>query len=158
MGHRRSDAVPNAEPWPAERTLAVAARMLEGALDEMTLPQFRVLTFVASAPERAGRIAAMTGVSRPSLTGILDGLVAKGWVRRVEVHDDRRGVTLEITKSGVAALGQAHSCAAARLDTVLDHLPPDERARAVDGLDVLGRAMREHLVARVAERTGEPTR
>ena len=65
--------------------------MLERSLDDMTLPQFRVLSLIASSPERAGRIATLAGVSRPSLTGVLDGLVQRGWVRRVDVDGDRRG-------------------------------------------------------------------
>ena len=65
------------------RTLAVAARVLERSLDDMTLPQFRILSLIAASPERAGRIASRAAVSRPSLSGILDGLVKRGWIRRV---------------------------------------------------------------------------
>ena len=32
-------------------------RVLERALDDMTLPQFRVLALIASSPERANRLA-----------------------------------------------------------------------------------------------------
>jgi len=121
-------------------TLAVAARLLERSLDEMTLPQFRVLSLIASSPERAGRIATLAGVSRPSLTGVLDGLTQRGWVRRVEVDGDRRGVSLEITEDGRAALDRAQAATGERLADVLDHLDVADRGAVLDGLAVLGRA------------------
>ena len=42
----------------------------------MTLPQFRILLLVARSPERANRLASQASISRPSLTGVLDGLVS----------------------------------------------------------------------------------
>ncbi len=121
-------------------TLAVGARMLERALEDMTLPQFRVLSLIASSPERAGRIATMTGVSRPSLTGLLDGLVQRGWVRRVTVDGDRRGVSLEITDEGRAALDAAQTATTSRLDALLDDLDDLDRQQVIDGLAALSRA------------------
>ncbi len=114
--------------------------MLERSLDELSLPQFRVLSLIASSPERAGRIATMAGVSRPSLTGVLDGLVQHGFVRRVTVDGDRRGVSLEITDAGRAALDRAQESVATRLDAVLGQVPPADRRAALDGLAALGRA------------------
>src|SRR5262245_64466880 len=83
------------EGLAAVRALAFGARVIERALDDMTLPQFRVLTLIASSPERASRVAEKAAVSRPSLTGLLDGLEARGWGRRVGVRGERRGGRLE---------------------------------------------------------------
>lgn len=127
------------------RTLAVVARVLERSLDDMTLPQFRILSLVAGSPERAGRIASRAAVSRPSLSGILDGLAKRGWVRRVEADGDRRGVTLEITPDGRRALDEAVAAVNARLDVVLANVEAAERARALDGIAALGRALELHL-------------
>jgi DNA-binding MarR family transcriptional regulator len=81
------------------------------------------------------------------LTGLLDGLEARGWVRRVDVEGDRRGVSLEVTRDGAAALKQAEQAMTAELAEVLRSAGPD-RARVVDGLDALGLAIREHHHAR----------
>ncbi len=136
---------------PATLTLAVGARMLERSLDELSLPQFRVLSLIASSPERAGRIATLTGVSRPSLTGVLDGLVQHGFVRRVTVDGDRRGVSLEITDAGRAALDRAQDSVADRLETVLAQVSDADRRAVLDGLAALGRAFDADGARRRAE-------
>ena len=125
------------EGLAAVRALAFGARVIERALDDMTLPQFRVLSLIASSPERASRIAEKAAVSRPSLTGLLDGLETRGWVRRVEVDGDRRGVGLEVTPAGRAALQAAERAAEARLEHVLEAMPADERRAVLVGLDAL---------------------
>jgi DNA-binding MarR family transcriptional regulator len=128
---------PEPDGLAAVRALAFGARLLERALDEMSLPQFRVLSLIASSPERASRIAEKAAVSRPSLTGVLDGLEGRGWIRRVEVDGDRRGVGLEVTREGRVALRAAEHAAQARLDHVLAELPADQRRAVIVGLNAL---------------------
>ncbi len=125
--------------------------MLERSLDELSLPQFRVLSLIASSPERAGRIATLAGVSRPSLTGVLDGLVQHGFVRRVDVAGDRRGVSLEITDDGRAALDRAQDSVVARLDAVLAQVSATDRRAVLDGLAALSRAFDADGARRRAE-------
>jgi DNA-binding MarR family transcriptional regulator len=125
----------------------MAGRVLERSLDDMTLPQFRVLSVIASSPERANRLAEKAAMSRPSLTGLLDGLETRGWVQRVHVEGDRRGVSLEVTLAGAAALRAAEKAMTAELERVLASSPED-RTAVVEGLDALGRAIREHHRAR----------
>jgi DNA-binding MarR family transcriptional regulator len=132
------------------RAVAFTVRWLERSLGEMTLPQFRVLSLVASSPERANRIAERAAVSRPSLTGILDGLEARGWVRRVDVVGDRRGVLLEVTKAGTRALAQAEEAMTTALDGVLDTATAPERRAIVAGLTSLGQVLRTHRDQREA--------
>jgi long-chain acyl-CoA synthetase len=133
----------------AARALATGARVLERALGDMTLPQFRVLGVVASSPERASRIAEIAAVSRPSLSGLLDGLVARGWVTRSVVDGDRRGVHLDVTPVGATALRHAQEAAAAAVQDILGGLPADDRGAALRGLVVLAHA----FDARAAGRT-----
>lgn len=121
----------------------MASRVLERSLTDMTLPQFRVLSIITSSPERANRIAEKAAMSRPSLTGLLDGLEARGWVQRVEVEGDRRGVSLEVTLAGEVALRDAEKAMTAELDRVLASSPAD-REDVVRGLDALAHAIAEH--------------
>ncbi len=146
MGSKSSPVPPD-----AARTLAIASRVVEKSLGDMTLPQLRILSLVARAPERASRLASQSDVSRPTLTGVLDGLVARGWVERTEVEGDRRGVELEATTEGRAALERAQDAVATRLDHILELVEPARRAAAIAGLEALGEALHAHVRARAPE-------
>src|SRR3954452_9310803 len=121
MGSERTGEDHFELPADSVRTLAIVSRILERSLPDITLPQFRILGLIARAPERANHLARQAAISRPSLTGLLDGLEARGWVRRREVDGDRRGVTLEVTAAGRTALEAAHDCVQDRLAELLDH-------------------------------------
>jgi DNA-binding MarR family transcriptional regulator len=116
------------------RALAFASRTLEKALEQMTLPQYRVLTLIANSPERASRIAQTADVTRPSMTGLVDGLVAKGWVKRSDVDGDRRGVSLAITPEGAKAYDAAQGAMGAAIQELLGHADAKTARRALDGL------------------------
>ena len=79
----------------------------------------------------------------------------RGWIRRIDVDDDGRGVTLEITPDGRRALDGAAATANTRLDVVLSNVDGTERAQAYAGLAVLGHALELHLTGeRPAPRAG----
>jgi DNA-binding MarR family transcriptional regulator len=121
--------------------LAFASRTLERALEQMTLPQYRVLTLITNSPERASRIADRADVTRPSLTGLLDGLVAKGWVARSDVDGDRRGVSLAITPAGAAAYETARASMGEAVQELLGYADGKTARRALDGLTALHTAL-----------------
>jgi len=121
----------------AVRGVAFAARALERQLSDATLAQYRVLALVADDPQRASALAERAALTRPTLTGVLDGLDARGWVTRHDVCGDRRGVHLSITPAGRAALDRAEGEAAEALADLLAELPERERpavVRALTGL------------------------
>lgn len=131
--------------------LARAERLLTATLEDMTLPQLRVLRLISTSPERASAIAEKAAVTRPALTGVLDGLERRGWVRRTDVTGDRRGVHLEATSEGLAALGVEERVLCDRLDEVLAHVDPEERATVVAGLARFAEALDRWNVARRGE-------
>ena len=132
--------------------LARVARHLEKALaDEgVTLPQYRVLAFLSEGDHAASVLADWLAVSRPSVTALVDGLVEQGWVERRSCANDRRSVLHQITDDGRARLRAATSVLADQVGALLEHLDADERARAVDGVVLLGTALRRHVEAVVA--------
>lgn len=142
-----TDLDPTAVPAPlpdladAVITIASLARGLERVLDDMTLAQYRILTMIGSSPQRAGRLAERAALSKSTLTGLLDGLTARSWVRRTEIEGDRRGVGLELTSVGGLARARAEQALVARLASMLDLVDPADRPVAVAGLDVCRRAL-----------------
>ncbi|GAC1599945.1 MAG: hypothetical protein NVS3B21_26790 [Acidimicrobiales bacterium] len=133
----------DSERCAAVRTLAFAGRGLERAASPLTLPQYRVLAMVADAPERASRLAARVDVTKAALTGVLDALVAHGWLRRTGVAGDRRGVALELTTDGAAVLAGADETMGAWLDAVLGNVV-GEPGLVIAAIAELGDAMRAH--------------
>src|SRR6478735_1035799 len=154
MGSERTAKRNLGLPADSVRTLAIVSRILERSLTDMTLPQFRVLGLIARAPERANQLARQAAISRPSLTGVLDGLESRGWVRRRDVDGDRRGVELEVTAAGRKALEAAHDAVQARLAELLEHVPAARRDAALDGLAALGEAIELDLAQRRAAKDG----
>lgn len=117
----------------AVRTLAVAGRGLERAAAPLTLPQYRILALIVTAPERASRLAAKVDVTRATLTGVLDALESHGWIVREVVAGDRRGVSLAVTDSGVAVLAEADEAMTMWLADVLDGEPAGDEVVAALG-------------------------
>jgi DNA-binding MarR family transcriptional regulator len=145
----------DADLIPAVRALATGARVIERALGDMTLPQFRVLAIVASSPERASRVAERAAVSRPSLSGVLDGLEGRGWVQRSDVDGDRRGVHLDVTPTGRQALDAATAAAAAALGGLLTDEATPERDAILRALALLADVFDARVERRVGS-TGAP--
>lgn len=133
------------------RAVARLGRVFEKRLGDegLSLPQFRVLTFLSEGEWAASKVAEWLAVSRPSLTSLVDGLVEQGWVERREHPTDRRSVLHFLTDAGRTRLAEATEMLSEGLDGLLEHLDDDERARAEDGLALLQTAMHRHDEAMV---------
>jgi DNA-binding MarR family transcriptional regulator len=120
-----------APPNPG-RVLARLARQVELALTsiDLTLPQYRVLGILDAGPEASSVLAEKLAVSRPSVTGVVDGLVARGLARRDHDTTDRRRIGIELTDDGRHLLTQADAEVERRLDELAAHLDDPESAFA----------------------------
>ena len=107
------------------RLLARLARVAEQTCQStgISLPQYRLLVSAADGPQRASELAAAVGVSRPTLTSLVDGLEQAGLVRRVPVATDRRGIQLELTAAGREATYRAERALSVRLLTLMNGEP-----------------------------------
>lgn len=131
------------------RVIARLARVFETRLadEPMSLPQFRLLSFLSEGDWAASVLAEWLAVSRPSVTALVDGLVERGWVERRDSPDDRRRVLHQITDDGRAQLIAATSCLTRALDDLFSHLDAEERARADAGLAAVADALHRHWEA-----------
>ena len=128
----------------AVRTMARVGRGLERAAAPLSLPQYRVLTLIATAPDRASRLAARADVTKATLTGVIDALEAHGWIERAEVAGDRRGVSLAVTPAGARVLGQAEHTMCAWLSEVLGCGRPAARDKVSAAMAELAAALDAH--------------
>lgn len=124
----------------AVRVLARLARGVEVACQKshLSLAQYRLLGFVAQSPQRASELASRASVSKPTLTSLIDGLAERELVRREQVVGDRRGIRLEVTEKGAAALKLADDLLSERLAALTAE---DPEAHLVEGLLKLGETL-----------------
>lgn len=133
------------------RAIARLSKRLETALGavDLSLPQYRLLVFLSRRAELASGLAGQLSVSPPTVTTLVDGLVARGLVERTSDPDDRRKVRHELTSNGRRALLAADEALDERLRALAAHLSPAQARRALEGLELWHQALDAELEAAV---------
>ena len=105
---------------------------------ELSVPQFRVLIFL-NRHEGASLsdIAEHLGLTLPSMSKMIDGLVARNMVTRQMDPEDRRRVTLVLTALGRSSMQSAYQATESRLAERLVVLPASERRIIIEAMQVL---------------------
>jgi long-chain acyl-CoA synthetase len=126
--------------------------MVEVALApvDLTMPQYRVLSILADGSEAASGLANRLAVRPPSVTAIVDGLVARGLVDRRQHDSDRRRVALRITDEGARVVAEADRAVDDQLAAIAGHLSSKDRTLAMKSLELWGQALAAHREARKA--------
>ena len=105
-------------------------------------PQYRVLSLLADGSSASSALAGRLAVSPPSVTAVVDGLVARGLVERQADAGDRRRLTLLLTPAGVTLLRAAETAVDARLGEVAEYLEdPSSAAAAIEALQQWNHAL-----------------
>jgi long-chain acyl-CoA synthetase len=147
VGDRKSTQPTGRGTVPLGRAAARLAKHVELALghSDLSLPQYRVLVLLGDGTAVASVLASKLAVSPPSVTAIVDGLVARGLVKRHSDGGDRRRVTHALTDKGRRVLSEADAETNARLEAVARHLATRDHERAVAGLRLWYDAMDAYL-------------
>jgi DNA-binding MarR family transcriptional regulator len=93
------------------------------------MPQFIALRALRHGPLSAGQLAQRFGVSRPTITRMVDGLVKKGLVERHIDAEDRRVALTSLTTQGRALHESTEATATRSMADLLEALPADKLAR-----------------------------
>jgi DNA-binding MarR family transcriptional regulator len=127
------------------RVAAWLSKRVEVALAqvELTLPQYRVLGILAEGSAAASGLADRLAVRRPSITALIDGLVARGLVDRRQEDTERRRVELRLTPEGAETLARADVAVDEYLIAIAGHLPDKEEAMALRSLELWALALVE---------------
>ena len=116
------------------RTVAAELR----SAGELPAPaHFGLLSYLSEHPRTLTELAALQGVSLPTMSSSISAMAERGWVRRGAPERDRRSVLVEVTPNGRAALERDARCAEAHLAEVLAPLDIPSRRRLHSGLGVL---------------------
>jgi DNA-binding MarR family transcriptional regulator len=85
-------------------------------------------TIIASGPTRLGDLAQVEGVTRPTMTRIIDALEQRGYVTRQPDPDDRRAQLVVATRSGRSLISQGRAIRVKALASRIETLPPEQAA------------------------------
>jgi MarR family transcriptional regulator for hemolysin len=105
---------------------------------DLTVPQFRVLGFVnRNEGSSLWEVANHVGLTPPSMSKLVDGLIARGLMARKDDPDDRRRVRLNVTARGQAILETATQETLSYLADKLGDLDADQRAAIDNAMEAL---------------------
>jgi DNA-binding MarR family transcriptional regulator len=143
------------------RTLRATMRLHRGA--HLSVPQFRSLGYLSrEAGASLSEVAEHVGLTLPSMSKMIDGLVERRFVCRGISTRDRRQITLALSALGRATLQRARARTQARVAERLDALSEAERATVIRAMQALrpvfepGR--RSDVAPRQPSRRGSPHR
>ena len=132
----------------AARAVARLAKQVEIALVplDLSLPQYRVLALLGEGSTASSVLARRLAVSPPTVTSVVDGLVGRDLVDREADPEDRRRLTLLLTREGTKLLAAADAAAEARLGEISGYFdePPT-------GLDLWNLALDRNREARLEQ-------
>jgi DNA-binding MarR family transcriptional regulator len=129
----------------ASRVLvAMAARSLADAGEEVTLTQYRSLVVLASrGPQGVASLAEALAVTAPTASRLVERLVRKGLVRRRTDRQDRRHVRIGLTEAGWDLVRLVTERRRAEIAVLLASIPPDVLEPMATGLRHLAAAAGE---------------
>jgi DNA-binding MarR family transcriptional regulator len=152
VGARRSiDTTPSAQQdlTDALYDFFKAARRARGRAasdpspDGLSLAQYHLLEPLSGGPRTNRELAEQAGISAPSVTRMVGGLLQRGLLTRIDDPIDRRAVVISLTEDGRAALARKQREYAARRRRVAAALEPDEQRVATDLLRRLAAVIEE---------------
>ncbi len=120
----------------ASRVLvAVAARSLADAGEEVTLTQYRSLVVLASrGPQSVAALAEAVAVTPPTASRLLERLVRKRLVWRRADRHDRRQVRVALTETGRRLIDTVTQRRRDQIAELLTNIPPEAQRSVVAGL------------------------
>jgi DNA-binding MarR family transcriptional regulator len=105
----------------------IRVEMRRGRGSDISVPQFRSLAFIQRNPDSSlSNLAEHLGLTLPSVSKLVDGLVKQKLVIRQESAVDRRRLTLVLTQTGASIVNSARAGAQANLAKKLSCLSDDE--------------------------------
>ncbi len=134
------------------RVAAWLSKRVEVALAQMdlTLPQYRVMGILAEGSAAASGLADRLTVRPPSITAIIDGLVARGLVDRKHEDSDRRRIAVRLTAEGERIVAEADRAVDEYLATIATCLPSKDEVMVLRSLELWGEALTSFHQARKA--------
>jgi len=119
---------------------AIREQLRKQRTEFLSVPQFRTLLFInRNRNASLSQVADAIGLTLPSMSALVDGLVKRNFVSRRTEQDDRRRINLTLTQRGESTLESARKATQQYLKDRLSNLSEQERTVVIKGLEVLRR-------------------
>jgi long-chain acyl-CoA synthetase len=117
----------------ATRGVVRLSRQVEITLSEfqLSVSQFRILDRLSGGSAAGRSLAEWLAVKPPSITALVDGLVARGLVSRTANTADRRRVEHDLTEDGRSLHEAVTTALAGRLSELIVHADDPARGQAM---------------------------
>jgi DNA-binding MarR family transcriptional regulator len=116
----------------------IRAEMRSHRVHGLSVPQFRTLSFINRNPETSlSHLAEHLGLTLPSTSKLIEGLVNQKLITRRESREDRRRLTLALTKNGEDILRIARQATQDHLKDILRELSADELSAIIRAMNLL---------------------
>ena len=113
----------------------------DATVGELTVAQIRVLFRLRNrGPMPSSALASGLGVTLPTVTSVIDRLVAKELVERTDDAADRRRVIVGLTAAGREIVERIQQGRRARLSRAIDALEERDLVALITGLEALAAA------------------
>jgi len=146
-GHRMSGYDPGFELWSEIRDIyRTALKRLNArlAVENITFPQYNVLLALGrNGPMQMSTLGEHMLVAPANVTGLIDRIEAKGYVRRRRDPNDRRLWVIELTQEGVRVYKSISTRFRQYARGLGLSLPPGELAAAIASLDKVRKRVKE---------------
>lgn len=117
---------------------SVRREMRSRRSSDLSVPQFRALSFIHNAEEPSlSDLAEHLGLTLASTSKLADGLVKKKLVLREQSTADRRRLTLALTRSGEAIYQTSRAGTQAHLSQLLNQLSQKELSTVRQAFELL---------------------
>jgi DNA-binding MarR family transcriptional regulator len=104
----------------------------------LSVPQFRTLLFLSRHKGTSlSDVAEHIGLTLPSMSTLIDGLVDRNYAVRRTDPDDRRRMTLTLTERGETTLKSSRQATQTYLAEQLNRLPETDRKTIVTAMQIL---------------------
>ncbi|MGZ4915742.1 MAG: MarR family winged helix-turn-helix transcriptional regulator [Halobacteriota archaeon] len=116
----------------------IRSEMRSRRSSELTVPQFRVLAFVnRNEGPSLWEVAHHMGLTPSTTSRLVDGLIARGLMARIDNPADRRRLQLTVTDRGATILKASSQGTVAYLADMLSRVDADNREIVDKAMEVL---------------------
>jgi DNA-binding MarR family transcriptional regulator len=125
---------------------AIRSELREHGAKELSVPQFRTLNFLSGHKGASlSEVADHIGLTLPSMSTLMEGLVTRSFAVRRTDPEDRRRVTLELTDRGHSTLRTARDATQDHLAGLLETLSSEDRGTITRSMRILKSIFAERL-------------